>query len=189
MPLHAWGRVHPDIFHSFHLGWVVTLHHHLNQGGLPSDHDALTEQHAGHEWEGILARPPAPVAPARDAARRSPDEPLRIARRRSPAIRHVSHHRLVALIEIVSPANKDRPGHVAEFADKVGSALEANVHVSVVDLFPPGRHDPAGMHGAVMLRLARADEPPGDPDDRPPAGEPLTLAAYAAGRLVDAYLE
>ena len=40
-------------------------------------------------------------------------EPVALARRRSLAIRHVSGHRLVALLEIVSPANKDRADHMA----------------------------------------------------------------------------
>ena len=44
----------------------------------------------------------------------------------------------MALLEIVSPANKDRARHVEDFAAKVVSALDCGVHVLVVDLFPPG---------------------------------------------------
>jgi hypothetical protein len=54
----------------------------------------------------------------------------------------------------------------------------------VVDLFPPGRHDPHGMHGAIIERLRRSDEPYDLPAD-----EPLTLASYEAGSTVEAYLE
>jgi hypothetical protein len=103
-------------------------------------------------------------------------------RRRTLAIRHVSGHRLIALLEIVSPANKDRPGSVEEFITKVIKALDLEIHVLVLDLLPPGRHDPRGMHGAVW----------NDFDDEPydlPAEEPLTLASYAAGPPVDAYVE
>jgi hypothetical protein len=71
-------------------------------------------------------------------------KPARQARRarRTLVIRHVSGHRVVALLEIVSPANKDRPGTVADFAQKAESALRQGVHLLVVDLFPPGLHDP-----------------------------------------------
>jgi hypothetical protein len=96
----------------------------------------------------------------------------------------VSGHRLVGLLEIVSPANKDRPRHVEEFARKAIDALEGGVHVLIIDLFPPGPHDPQGMHGIICERLARFDEP-----YDLPAAEPLTLASYAAGLQVEIYLE
>ncbi len=107
-----------------------------------------------------------------------------LARRRSLAIRHVSGHRLVALLEIVSPANKDRQRSVDEFADKAADALDAGIHLVVVDLFPPGPYDPQGMHGAIRRRLAQPDEA-----YHVPAAQPLTLASYVAGVPLDIYLE
>src|SRR5439155_12282467 len=103
-------------------------------------------------------------------------EPAALERRRSLAIRHVSGHRLVAVVEIVSPANKDRASSVEEFAAKVVSALDAGVHVLAIDLLPPGPHDPQGIHGVIDQHLEEADEL-----YDLPAAEPLTLAAYAAG--------
>ena len=100
------------------------------------------------------------------------------------AIRHVSGHRLVALLEIVSPANKDRASTVEEFAAKAVDALDVGVHLLLVDLFPPGPYDPQGMHGVIWQRLERSDEPYDLPAD-----EPLTLASYAAGPQVEVYLE
>jgi hypothetical protein len=111
-------------------------------------------------------------------------EPAALARRRSLAIRHVSGHRLVALLEIVSLANKDRPSHVEEFAAKAVDALDVGVHVLVVDLFPPGPHGPQGVHGVVRQRLDQSDEPYDLPAD-----EPFTLASYVAGPQVKIYLE
>jgi hypothetical protein len=105
-------------------------------------------------------------------------------RRRTLAIRHVSGHRLVAMIEIVSPANKDRQGSLDDFADKVLSALSVGVHVLVVDLSPPGRWDPRGMHGAIQDCF----EPSIEAYDLP-ANEPLTLASYVADRIPEAYIE
>ena len=93
--------------------------------------------------------PPAPnpgglaVAEAPPRTRRKHSvAPAARGRRCSLAIRHVSGHRLVALLEIVSPANKDRARHIEEFASKVLSALNVGVHVLLVDLFPPGTNGP-----------------------------------------------
>jgi hypothetical protein len=102
--------------------------------------------------------------------------------RRTLAIRHVSGHRVVAAVEIVSSGNKDRAVHVEEFVEKAETALWHGIHLLLVDLFPPGPHDPRGMHGAVWERY----------DDEPyvlPPGEPLTLASYVATPRPEAYLE
>ena len=111
-------------------------------------------------------------------------EPAALARRRSLAIRHVSGHRLVALVEIVSPANKDRSSHVEDLAAKAISAMDVGVHLLLVDLFPPGAHDPSGMHGAILHRLEQSDQP-----YEVPADEPATLASYAAGEVVEIFVE
>ena len=96
----------------------------------------------------------------------------------------MSGHRLVALIEVVSPASKDRRDHVVEFATKVASALGVGIHVLLIDLFSPGSHDEHGMNGAILDLLVDADEP-----HDPPANEPLTLVSYVAGPQVEAYAE
>jgi hypothetical protein len=106
------------------------------------------------------------------------------ARQRLLAIRHVSGHRLVAVIEIVSPANKDRADHVADFVNKAELALDRGVHLLVADLFPPTTRDPQGMHGALYERRALEYDLFTLPADRP-----LTLASYAAGPRVEAYLK
>jgi hypothetical protein len=98
------------------------------------------------------------------------------------AIRHVSGHRLIALVEVVSPANKDRAAHVEELVDKVVDALRHGVHVLLIDLFAPGRHDRHGIHGAVWDRFD--DEP-----YKPPRGEPLTLVSYVGDKQPEAYVE
>src|SRR5690606_7954058 len=154
---------------------------------------ALAEQHAGQTIADVLtlhtgpapseSLPPLPetggtaVAEAPPKVRRRQSvEPTLDALRRTLSIRHVSHHRLVAMVEILSPANKDRRQTVQEFVDKAVDALDAGVHLLLVDLFPPTAHDPYGMHGAIRQRLEKSDEP-----YDLPAEEPLTLASYAAG--------
>jgi|SRR5579884_1158009 len=205
MPVHDWTRVDAGVFHDFHVGWIPAIRTMLNDGLLPEGYYAMAEQHAGRSITDVLtlhasaaSREPLtlPLAPAPDTGgvavaeapprtrRRHTVEPAALSRRRSLAIRHVSGHRLVALVEIVSPANKDRARPVEEFTDKVLSALNVGVHVLLVDLFPPGPRDPDGLHGILLRQLEDSDERYPLPD-----GEPLTLASYAAGLPVEVYLE
>jgi len=204
MPVHDWTRVDAGIFHAFHVAWIPELSRVLNSGLLPSGYYALAEQHAGKTIPDVLTLhggprspewpPPPPVATGGTAVMEAPPrvrhkqtvQPSVLGRRRTVAIRHVTGHRLVALLEILSPANKDRARSVEDFADKVAAALEADVHVLVVDLFPPGPHDPHGVHGAIRQRLERLDQPYAEEVSR---AEPLTLAAYTAGSPVEVYLE
>lgn len=201
MPVHDWTRVEADIFHDLHNAWLTEIRTALNGGLLPDGFYALTEQHAGRSIADVLTLhaspaplepfPPLPLsgetavaeAPPR-VQRRQTIEPAASARRRSLAIRHVSGHRLVALIEILSPANKDRAESVATFVTKVVDSLDAGVHVLLVDLFPPGSWDPQGMHGVIHQRLERSGEPYDLPAERQ-----LTLASYAAGPQIEIYLE
>jgi hypothetical protein len=205
MPVHDWTRVEAGIFHAFHVAWLPELQKALNGGLLPEGYYALAEQHAGRAIADVLtlhASPapvdpralPSPLPPATGATAvaeapprvrwKQTVEPAALTRRRTLAIRHVSGHRLIALVEIVSPANKDRALHVEEFAIKAISALDLGVHLLLADLFPPGPYDPYGMHGVLLQHLLQSDEPYDLPADTP-----LTLAAYSAGPQVDVYLE
>ena len=195
MPLHEWTRVDAGRFHAFHTAWITHLSETLNGGLLPAGYYALPEQHAGRLIADILTL----------QARRSAEEPEskggvavvqappNVRRRltasaaargtqRTLAIRHVSGHHIVAMMEIVSPANKDRAAHVDEFAGKAETALWHGIHVLLADLFPPGPHDPRGMHGAIWERFDDTAGPP-------PPDEPVTLASYVAGPRPEAYLE
>ena len=200
MPVHDWTRVDGCVFRDFHNGWVVHLSEALNGGLLPRGYYAMSEQHASQYIADILAlhgdpRSPEPLpspnggvavaeAPPRTKSKRIVTA-ASSRLRRTLAIRHVSGHRVIALLEIVSPANKDRTKSVEAFAGKVTSALDVGVHVLVADLFPPGPHDPLGMPGAIWEFL----EEGGDEPWEPPTTEPLTLASYVAGPNVEIYRE
>lgn len=200
MPVHDWTRVEAGIFHAFHTAWISHIQEALNGQLLPAGFYALAEQHTGYAIADVLTLhaspaseplPPLPVSggvavaesPPKVARRRS-IEPQTQALRRTLAIRHISGHRLVAMLEIVSPANKDRARSVEEFVTKAAEALDAGVHLLLVDLLPPGPHDPKGLHAAIQQRL----EPAGEPYDLP-ANASLTLASYAAGPGVEMYIE
>lgn len=199
MPVHDWMRVDAGTFHAFHTAWVTHLSEAMNSGLLPAGYYAMPEQHFGRPIADVLTLHVAPPERGPSGAlegglaladalpkvsRRVSASPSPRALRRTLAVRHVSGHHIVALLEIVSPANKDRAAHVDEFARKAVSALAAGVHVTVVDLIPPGRHDPAGMHPIIWQALDPEAEP-----DAPSSTEPLTLVSYAAGAPAEAYIE
>jgi hypothetical protein len=195
MPVHDWTKVDAGTFHDFHTGWITHLKEALNGGLLPDGYYAMSEQHGGGIIADILTlQAPLPSVPSQgEGGIAVADAPPQVRRKlslsaaaramqRTLTIRHKSGHHIVALLEIVSPANKDRPSHVKEFVDKAVAVLSHGIHLVLVDLIPPGPHDPQGMHAAIWDRL----------DDEPyllPPGEPLTLASYVAERLPQVYLE
>jgi hypothetical protein len=200
MPLHNWTKVDAGIFHDFHSSWIVHLKESLNEGLLPTGYYALAEQHAHNRIPDVLTlqvpeRISSAPLPSRDRGVALADAPPRVSRRivadapveyqlrrRTLAIRHVSDHRMVAILEIVSPANKDRASSVDSFVNKVDSALKSDIHVLIADLFPPGKYDPRGIHGAIWMRYGAAAYVF-------PTDQPLTLVSYRADGVVEAYIE
>jgi hypothetical protein len=203
MPVHDWTRVDAGTFHAFHTSWITHLMEALNANLLPAGYYALSEQVATRMQTDVLTlRVPTPdrersapgnggvvVAEAPPHVRLSarPDparKPRRPARGgRHLVIRHLSGHQVVALIEIVSPSNKDRKAHVRELAEKVVRGLEAGIHILLIDLLPAGPHDSHGLHGAVWGYFDSAGY-------EPPADSPLTLVSYAwDGSEPEAFIE
>lgn len=206
MPTHDWTRVEAGIFHDFHSAWITHLKEALNSGVLPDSYYALAEQQVGKRIADVLTLSEAP--PARPAGVPRPaglravlDAPPRVrrhrtiepsTRRRTLALRHLSDHHLVAILEIVSPANKDRRESVESFAGKIEAILRHGCHALVIDLFAPGIHDPLGMPGAIGAALYRdgeIDSEEWEADCGVSADEPLTLAAYEAGPTIEEYRE
>ena len=130
MPIHDSTRVDAGTFHAFHTAWVTHLSETMNGGLLPSGYYAMPEQHVGRSITDVLTLHAGSLG-----RRTSPDEgglavaeaPPRVSRRltatatprtrrRTLTVRHISGHRIVALVEIVSPASKDRPAHADELA-------------------------------------------------------------------------
>ncbi len=75
--------------------------------------------------------------------------------------------RLVAAIEIVSPANKDRPEHRRAFVAKCSALLQQRVSVALVDLVTT-RH--FNLYGDLLELMGHSD----------PSLQPETPALYAA---------
>ncbi len=55
----------------------------------------------------------------------------------------------MAVIEILSPGNRDSRAALRNFVEKTIGFLRAGIHVLIVDLFPPTPRDPFGIHKAV----------------------------------------
>jgi hypothetical protein len=204
--MHDWTRVPNGVYHAFHNTWIGDLQKALNDNLLPPDYYALGEQQAGDIGPDVLTlqteeeeSPESELSSAEDATnggmiavaeapprtritQEAEDVAFYLARQRSVVIRHASGDRVVALIEIVSPANKHSHRTLDDFVDKVIAALEDGIHVLVIDPLPSTSRDPNGMHGAVWDRLMAGSY-------EPPDGLPLTLVSYAVRRTVKAYVE
>jgi hypothetical protein len=198
MPAHDWTRVDAGIFHAFHHDWITELSRALNRGVLPKDYYALPEQIAGGFGPDVLTlRHPdgAPgesddgaggvalaVTPPKVRLRMSSEANRYAAKAKSIAVRHVSNHRVVAMIEVVSPGNKSSRAGLESFVRKAHDALALGIHLLIVDLFPPGPRDPEGIHKAVWSEDC-------DPDYALPPGKPLTCVSYIGGAAAEAFIE
>jgi hypothetical protein len=200
MPIHDWTRVDAGIFHDFYVSWIVAVVRALNREVLPSDCYALAEQITGNmipdklTLTRQLSVPPERAAQAssggvavatappkvRFHARKDLDEYAGLAR--SVVIRHRSGHRIVAMIEIVSPGNKSGQTDFAAFVQKAEQALRAGIHLLIVDLFPPTARDPDGIH-----RVIWGDGYEGD--FALPKDKPLTCVSYVGYPGAEVYLE
>jgi Protein of unknown function (DUF4058) len=96
-------------------------------------------------------------------------------------IRH-GRGRVVAIIEIVSSANKESRHAIRSFVEKAADILSQGIHLVVIDLFPPTPRDPQVIHKAIWDEFAE------EPFDHLP-NKPLTVASYIGGDLPTAYVE
>jgi len=202
MPVHDWTRVDAGIFHAFHHDWVTEISRALNRGLLPPSYYALPEQIAGGlgpDVLGLRLSGPGAEPPTQGDAEGAPDGGVALAveppktrfRIRSEAnryaakakavvIRHVSGHQVVAMVEIVSPGNKNNQNGLNSFIRKAHETLAAGVHLLLLDLFPPGPRDPQGIHPLVW----------GDDGGFTfQEDKPLTFAAYMGGADAQAFVE
>lgn len=96
----------------------------------------------------------------------------------------VKHHlgRIVAVIEIVSPGNKDSRSALNDFVSKVIDMLRRGIHVLIVDLFPPSDRDPAGIHKVIWDEIV-------EEDFVFPPGKDRILVSYETGNAHTAFVE
>jgi hypothetical protein len=194
MPIHDWSRIPAGIYHDFHQGWTIEIRNQLNRGVLPEGYYAMADQRVtgpepdiialrlrGSEPAGGLAVAETP--PRIQRAARVETEAALYARK---ANRIAIHHRLgriVAMIEVVSPGNKDTRHAIASFVGKAVDFIRSGIHFLAIDPFPPGPRDPHGIAQAIW------DELVGEPLGTQRADRPLTVAAFDSGEELTAYVE
>lgn len=201
MPIHDWSRVNAGLFHDFHQAWMGELRSALNREVLPKQFYALIEQYAGKVEVDILTlhssgKPPRvrddgdPFAGTATVVETPPEVDVieRAAhgyyafKQSSVVIREVHNDRVVALIEVISHGNKSGEFALERFVDKIGNALMAGIHVVIIDLHPPGKWDPQGMHDVIWQAIGESGY------DFPP-GKSLTLASYTGTPALTAYMK
>ena len=193
MPIHDWTRVKSNRFHAFHQAWINALSNALNAGLLPEGFFALQEQHTGAPQPDVVALS-VPLHPGLDRGGIAlADAPVKTrhtavadatlyARKADRIAIHSDDGDVVAVIEIVSPGNKDSAHALKTFVRKAVEYLRSGIHLLIVDLFPPSKRDPNGIHKAIWDRLR-------DDDFVPPPDKPLTIVSYSAGAAVKAFVE
>ena len=180
MPIHDWTRVTAGIFHDFHVGWISTIKRVLNGGLLLPGYYALAEQLGGGMGPDVLMLEVPVPRPSTPEWKNEEDAYAR--RANAVVVRHTSNHEVIAMVELVSPGNKGSRAALASFARKVHGALQAGIHLLIVDLFPPGPRDPHGIHRVIW-------EEGREGDFAVPADTPLTCVAYKGGPCPEAFLD
>ena len=188
MPIHDWTRVDSGTFHHFHQSWTLTLCNALNAGVLPEGYFAMVEQRIAGPIADVLALELAKsagnfaeeadgglavaVAPPRRQLTLRSDLEVYADQASQVTVRH-RHGKVVAVVEIVSPGNKHSSGEFRAFVEKSAKLIRQNVHLLVIDLFPPTPRDPSGLAQAIW------DEFGNEPVDLPP-GKRLTISSVDA---------
>jgi Protein of unknown function (DUF4058) len=170
-----WSEQNP--WEGFHSAWINTMVRHLNGTVLPRRFRAIPQVHLGSFVESDVAAferdqgtdADGPFDQQRDSANGgttavwAPPEAVHTLDIEFPAqdVFEVRVHddrrsmRLVAVVELVSPGNKDRPEQRHAFAAKCAGYLQERVGVVVVDIVT-ARH--ANLHQELleMFGLPRA---------------------------------
>jgi hypothetical protein len=166
----------------------------LNEGLLPEGYVALAEQVTGGPEPDVvtlsLPQPARVMPPGGTALAEAPittrhqakAEAIRYAEKADRIVIYHPDGIVVAVIEILSPGNKSSARRIKMFAIKAVRYLLAGINLLIVDLFPPSKRDPQGIHKLIWDRIQ--DEPFELPRDKP-----LTLAAYSAGGVIKAFVE
>jgi hypothetical protein len=191
MPMHDWTRVQSGTYHNFHYRWIAVLMDQLNAGLLPPGLFAMAEQRiSGPEPDVVTLRRPGSSPRTGPTALAPPPvttveraETIRYARKTNRIAVHAHHMgNVIAVIEIVSPGNKDTRPALRSFARKSAALVRDGIHLLVIDPFPPGRYDKHGIHRAIWSEVTETSY-------EPPADRPLTLVSYDAAEMPTAYVE
>lgn len=197
MPMHDWTKVRSGTYHNFHYRWVASIMDRLNAGILPSGFFAMAEQIIGGPAPDVVTlnrNPDFPgnatpgvvsLAEPKAKPRTSIVMTADVERYAEKANRIVIRHELgkvLAVIEIVSPGNKDSAHALRTFVEKTVELLFEGINLLVVDPFPPGPRDPQGIHALIWSEIT-------EHSFELPTGLPLTIVSYQTEPTKTAYVE
>src|SRR5262249_13749380 len=147
MPVHDWTRVEAGVFYAFHHGWVEDILRALNRGILPSDYYSLPEQiswglgphvFAFQQPGGGTGSPEDPkggvalaTAPPQVQMRLRSEPDMYATKAKAVVVRDASNHKVIAIVEVVSPGNKSSRHGVRDFAAKAVEMLRAGIHLLI----------------------------------------------------------
>jgi len=177
---------------TLHAGWAASLVENLNGRWLPAGFVAgersFSAKHPEIDiatWERpIVAQPPESGNGAATATATvvytvpEPDHTAVLREELLPStdiLIHDQYRTLVAVIELVSPSNKDRPRERTTFAAKVGAYLMSGVCVVILDVVTAKRFN---LHDSVCMALEL-------PDAMTMAGSPPTYAVSYRPKTAD----
>ena len=141
MPFQNWSQVPSGLFHDFHQSWSIRIKDALNSGRLPAGLAALVEQRSGPREADVLAieghrqrsRPDEETAGGLATVARPVTRIVQRSSREIDSVRAnrivVKHHlgRIIAVIEIMSPGNKDSRAALRDFVEKTVDFVRAGV--------------------------------------------------------------
>ncbi len=199
MPIHDWSRVRSGTYHNFHYRWIAAIIDRLNAGILPPGYFAMAEQIVGGPEPDVVAlktfaepiseSPTGGIAVAEPAVVTQPKtsfvmkaEPERYAHKANQIVVRHELGRVHAVIEIISPGNKDSQHAIRSIVEKSVSMIRNDINLLLIDPFPPTPRDPQGLHQLIWNEVT--DQPFELPPDRP-----LTFAAYQTQSVKTAYVE
>jgi hypothetical protein len=160
MPMHDWTRVDVGIYHDFHQGWTVNLSRALNAGILPNGFRAMIEYRPRDLYREYDPRESDAEAYARRANR--------------IAIHAGDDDRIVSLISIVSPGNKESSRGIRRYLSQLVRYLERGAHLLVVDPLPPTSAVPIAVHRLVRKKWS------GTPIGSSHFRSPFSIASFNA---------
>jgi hypothetical protein len=151
----------PRHWEGFHHAWATNIAQHLNRSVLPADYFAEPELHLGPNFEIDVAnlevngRPRSAKTATETWAPPKPAMSFKVDFSRLDVCEirvyeELGGPQLRAAIELVSPANKDRPGSRQTFAAKCAGYLKHAIAVVLVDVVTERT---ANLHAEVMKVL------------------------------------
>jgi hypothetical protein len=149
-----------------HSTWTATIATQLNRGILPPDYFAMPQITVGVRVEADVTAWKQPVsgggngpvatqvwAPPRPALSAAVDF-VNVQSFEVQILQQMGGPKLRTVVELISPANKDRPGHRLAFAIKCAAYLQKGISLVVVDVVTERK---ANLHAQLAEVLPQAN--------------------------------